>query len=471
MREERLRAPQGTLAGAAIVFTVVLAACLFGIGTRPLGFLAAFWPANALLLGIFVRFPHLQSPAGWIAAAAGYLAADFMTGGEPLPTLWLTAANMAEVATGSVLFRMVSEEDRRLRRPSSVLYLFGILVVASMAAGVVGAGAAPLFFDSDFLSGMAFWVTTELTNSIIVLPVVLTAPSLWPMLQQMRLPEDRVTLLRCAAPALTLLASVVVGALVGGPGASTFHAPALLWCALSYPIFPSVVLTMMVSIWHLIAISLGFFASQVTHHDGYMISGRLGIMLLALAPLTVASINLARNELLARLEQLATYDMMTGALSRAAFMQRGSALISQPMRSGPYAVLMLDIDRFKQINDTYGHAAGDRVLSAFSACVRSSLREADLFGRVGGEEFSVILPNTPREDALRVAERVRANVEGLPIPIEAGAPLHITVSIGITHQPRPGPGPTLLDALISAADRALYIAKGEGRNQIVHADA
>lgn len=459
---------KSALAGGALVFAVVLLASLFGIFTRPLGFLAAFWPANAILLGFFVRFPRLVSPTGWLAAVAGYFAADLLTGGGFLITLWLTAANLAGVVVGVFLFRRASEDDRRLRRPSSVLNLFGILTAVAAAAAVIGAGAAPVFFERPFLSGVAFWFATELTNGIIVLPVLLTASFTLPNWPPQRRAGDEALMLRRAAPALVLLATVLAGVLVGGPGALTFPAPALLWCALSYPLFPTVLLTMLVSIWHLVAISLGFFVSDVVGLDGDTMSARLGVMLLALAPLTVASINLAREELLTRLERLATYDTLTGALSRAAFMQRGHELIAASARSGPYAVLMLDIDRFKQINDTYGHAAGDRVLSAFSGGVRTSLRDQDLFGRIGGEEFSVILPNTQREDALGIAERVRAHIEKLPIPIDADLPLQVTVSIGITHQPRPAS--VLLDALISMADRALYVAKSQGRNRIVHAE-
>lgn len=455
------------LADGAVVFLIVLAASLFGILTRPLGFLAAFWPANAILLGLFVRHPRLARAPGWIGAVAGYFAADLLTGGQILLTAWLTAANLAGVVVGTVLFRKVSTEDRQLRRPLSVLYLFGILIAVASASAMVGAGAAPAFFDRDLLSGAAFWFTTELANGIIVLPVVLTAPRL-----SLRVPGLAAGLRRegqplwlGAAPAAALAGSVILGFAIGGPGAVAFPAPALLWCALSYPLFATVLLTMLVSVWHLVAVSLGLFTPETAHLDGPTVSGRLGIMLLALGPLTVASINAARNALLQRLERLATYDVLTGALTRAIFLQRGGMILAQPERWAPVSVLMLDIDRFKQINDTYGHAAGDKVLVAFSELIRQSLRERDLFGRIGGEEFAMVLPNTSLDQAGLVAERLRANVEMLSIALADCRSLGITVSIGLAHDPRVKP--ESLDRLLATADHALYDAKNGGRNRIV----
>ena len=106
-----------------VVGVMILMASLFGILTRPMGFLAAFWPANAILLGLMVCMPRLANPWGWLGALAGYLLADFSTGGEITVTFWLTFANMAGAFTGYLLYRPMSGVDRRLGRPQSVLYL------------------------------------------------------------------------------------------------------------------------------------------------------------------------------------------------------------------------------------------------------------------------------------------------------------------------------------------------------------
>jgi len=458
------------LATGLTVFAVVLLASLFGILTRPVGFLAAFWPANALLLGLMVRYPALTGWSGWVGAIAGYYAADLLTGGDVLLTTWLTGANLAGVTTGVLLYRGLDAEDRDLARPLSVLRLFMVLVASAAAATMAGAWIAPVYFEKDLLQGLAFWFTTELANGIILVPVILTAPS--PFLPRarswLRRQSDGRSHLSSLAPVLALAGSVVLGLLVGGPGALAFPSPALLWCALTFSVFPTVVLTMLVSVWHLIGVSLGVFTPETGQLDGPTMSGRLGVMLFALGPLTVASVNMARNELLRNLERLATYDALTGALTRGVFLQQGEQITSRPGRQRPVTVLMFDIDRFKAINDSFGHAAGDRVLVAFAAAVRRSLRQQDLFGRIGGEEFAAILPDTTAEEASRIAERLRAAIEDQVVPLDGHAdPLRITVSIGYVHDARTGAG--VLDQLLALADAALYAAKHGGRNRVVSA--
>ena len=123
---------------------------------------------------------------------------------------------------------------------------------------------------------------------------------------------------------------------------------------------------------------------------------------------------------------------------------------------------MIDIDHFKRINDTYGHAAGDAVLVDFAAAARSMLREIDIIGRLGGEEFGVILPNSDAANVEAVAQRIRCAIETRPIAV-SGTQLHIAVSIGATLITGTDPTP---DAPLIRADHALYSAKEDGRNQV-----
>ena len=126
---------------------------------------------------------------------------------------------------------------------------------------------------------------------------------------------------------------------------------------------------------------------------------------------------------------------------------------------------MLDLDKFKQVNGTYGHVAGDAVLEQLGEIIRSSVRENDLIFRYGGEEFAVILPNTGEKGARHVAERIRSTTE--EAVFEPGTiDLKLTISIGIETCPK---APSIHD-LIVAADQAIYAAKKQGRNQSVLAD-
>jgi two-component system cell cycle response regulator len=122
---------------------------------------------------------------------------------------------------------------------------------------------------------------------------------------------------------------------------------------------------------------------------------------------------------------------------------------------------MLDVDRFKSVNDTFGHSAGDVVLREVSERVRSHLRSADVVARYGGEEFLVVMSGADAEDGMLVAERLRSAVAATPIMAE-GQALAVTVSIGIAS----APAGTLCDDLIAVADTALYRAKNNGRNRV-----
>ena len=126
-------------------------------------------------------------------------------------------------------------------------------------------------------------------------------------------------------------------------------------------------------------------------------------------------------------------------------------------------MLMLDIDHFKEVNDTYGHKVGDRVLQALSLTCREILREFDVLGRLGGEEFAVLLPMTDGAAAREIAERLRQAVGRAQVPLERGLPLGFAVSIGVAQMPA---REVNIDTLLHLADLALYQAKRNGRNQV-----
>jgi diguanylate cyclase (GGDEF)-like protein len=159
-------------------------------------------------------------------------------------------------------------------------------------------------------------------------------------------------------------------------------------------------------------------------------------------------------------------DHLTGLYNRRYFMNRAGEEIERSLRhQAPLSVLMVDIDHFKEFNDTYGHATGDRVLQTVARAMKDALRKPDICSRHGGEEFAVLLPSTPGENAYYVAERVRRTLSGtrytgLGLPAEA----NITISVGVATCPRDA---TDLDALMELADQALYRAKGAGRDQVV----
>lgn len=189
----------------------------------------------------------------------------------------------------------------------------------------------------------------------------------------------------------------------------------------------------------------------------------LGVPLLALRVITVMA---QRDEALARLSALAVTDSLTGLANRRGFESRGEALVAASRRNGlPCAVLAFDIDRFKSINDGWGHLAGDVVLRNAAAALSAGVRPGDVIGRLGGEEFAALLGGIDARTAAAMAERLRQAVrEGVKHP--AGDGTAITLSCGVAAvAPGDQPGAALTAAL-EAADAALYAAKRNGRDRV-----
>ena len=164
------------------------------------------------------------------------------------------------------------------------------------------------------------------------------------------------------------------------------------------------------------------------------------------------------------LRKLAVTDPLTGAKNRRYFMSRGKEELARSLRYGtPLCLLLLDIDHFKQVNDTHGHDAGDEVLKRLTEKCRAVLRETDLFARLGGEEFAALLIQTGQQDALLTADRLRAAIQTMPLP-QIAANFSITISIGLALFDGNADS---IEELMKQADQAMYRAKKNGRNCVV----
>lgn len=183
---------------------------------------------------------------------------------------------------------------------------------------------------------------------------------------------------------------------------------------------------------------------------------------------TVADRTRELSEANARLERLAVTDGLTGLFNHRRFQEAlQSELLRCERHKRPLAVLMLDVDFFKRVNDSMGHPAGDELLRRLGEVLSADLRQTDLISRYGGEEFAVLLPETTKAEALQVAERMREAVE---LKINQGKTWTqvITISGGVATFPEDG---ATAEAVLDAADRALYIAKRQGRNRVIGARA
>lgn len=166
------------------------------------------------------------------------------------------------------------------------------------------------------------------------------------------------------------------------------------------------------------------------------------------------------------LRQETATDTLTGAGSRKAFRDETNKLLALASRHGmPLSCIALDVDHFKRINDTYGHAAGDQVLTGIVQGLKAELRQSDFVGRVGGEEFAVLLPQTDQATAVQVAEKLRQRIKALQFP-GSDLPIEVTISLGVASYNQGDD----VESLVARADKALYEAKRTGRDRTCRSD-
>ena len=458
---------QSRLFSYAILFCLTLALTLGGILARPIESLSLFWPVNAVLAGVLLRYPRQATPLGFTLVWLAMVLGDLATGSAWAPGLWFNLCNLGVVVTIWAVLSRLPRLHRRMRTPQGVLSVFGACAGGAMvAASLASVMAAPWFQQSLWATWLA-WFSEQFSTSVLVLPVLLTAPSARALVRSSGHPVR-------LAPLLVLLASLGLSIVFGGPGAIAFPIAALLWCAWTYSPFLVSLLTLTAGSTLIVAVAQNLMHFSVPQSETgvtTLMSARLGIAMLVLGPLVVACVSQANRSLMARLAHQASIDHLTGVLTRSAFTRRANALLEsrqQHAQALPLTLMMLDIDHFKSINDAHGHAVGDQVLRQFAGTLQDQLHDGELFARLGGEEFVVILPGLAPDRAKFTAERLRRAVQDLHV-VQADQHLQITVSIGLAGCAADMPAPTL-DELLARADQALYRAKAHGRNRVEQAE-
>jgi diguanylate cyclase (GGDEF)-like protein len=192
------------------------------------------------------------------------------------------------------------------------------------------------------------------------------------------------------------------------------------------------------------------------------------LILFAGASMTGVNFSLMCNDVFnAELRQMVATDPLTGLANRRRLLERGTEEVNRATRfHHSLSLMMIDIDHFKAVNDTWGHTVGDVVIKQAAASFMSSIRDVDLAGRWGGEEFIVILPETSLATALDVGERLRQMSDETPVPINRDQSIPYSVSIGVVQLR----ADETIDTLIDRADKAMYRAKQEGRNRVIAED-
>lgn len=456
---------------SALVAVLIFTCCLLGIFTRHYSHLAFFWPTNAVLLSVFLRFPQTNIPQSWLGALLAYLLADLITGNTLYLSSVLTIANLITVASALWLIRLFQVNYRHYDTGFTFLKLAAICSVAGLSSAFFAICTVP-YVPNSFMTldhlwiDFGMWWSGEIVNCMILLPLLLSFPQ-WRAIKAVLYNRRQLEFNAAKVfPIVAIIISIFFTHLFPGPGAMLYPLAALIWAALSYQLFNLSIINLIIFVVAYHSLKNFVFSPTEQVYLTSAISIRIGLSMLVLAPLMVCIISRNRQKLFKEILYLANHDSLTHTMNRRYFFEAAEKFLTQSPQS-PFALMMLDIDYFKNINDQYGHHTGDHVLQRFSNVVNNNMRDQDLFARIGGEEFIILLSNTNELDALAIAERIRSSVETQVFDIPHHHPIHITVSIGLTLQSSAQPQ-RLKDYMI-IADSALYSAKSLGRNRVMTA--
>ena len=225
-------------------------------------------------------------------------------------------------------------------------------------------------------------------------------------------------------------------------------------------VLASVLATLFTAIGSYVLIRFGF---DINFHAAFWFAMSVPLLVTPLVSWHLIGLLLRIHRLEQEMRQLVRHDSLTGLLSRHAFFENARSYISLATRHDiPFSVAIVDLDHFKSINDRYGHPAGDAVLRLFADVLNSVSRSSDIIGRLGGEEFALVLPNTRIVEAYEFTERLHSAIDKAVLNYNS-AMIQYTVSIGLASaEPETNNG---IDNLLARADQALYEAKRAGRNQ------
>ncbi|MEX0738697.1 MAG: diguanylate cyclase [Pseudohongiella sp.] len=455
--------------------------------------IAVLWPANAVLLTAFLLLPIRQ----WPFLALSALSAEILVSYSifPLPAAAAFGLiNLAESALVAWLILRVHNRPFAFDQVRSALhFVIAGPLLASCLAGLAGAGIYIWLGrdDSSYLSLWRLWWFGDALGLLLLTPLFVSfvrfAQKVPPQINWRQLIEYGVL----------LLALVVMAPWAFAPGgfeeALEFHlTPVMLlpfgiWSAIRFGVNGTVIVVMVTAVVAVQQLMMGnyVYGSDSAEHAVWLTQEYLAVFALVSVGLAIlleemrqqsrtleyrvrqrtdqlAQTNDALLEANERLQRLVATDFLTDIGNRRFFTDTAHKTL-QRLRSDdtPASLIMFDLDNFKQINDVYGHEAGDRVLQNLVGPVKDVIRPGDLFCRFGGEEFIILLPEADLEAARQIAERIRTTLEALQPGID-GKPVMVTSSFGVAQWD----GLATLDALISKADHALYRAKNAGRNRV-----
>jgi diguanylate cyclase (GGDEF)-like protein len=413
------------------------------------------WPATGIALGALLVWGTRVWPAIWAAA----FAANLTTAGSLATSLGIATGNAGEALCGAFLVNRFAG-GRDAMDGSWNMFKFAVLAAGfsttiSATVGVTSLRAGGFVRPGTEGAVWMTWWLGDVVGALMVAPLVLLWSADWRL---------RWSALQAAEAALILVAVVTAGLLMFGgltpPYPVTFLClPVLLW-----PAFRLGTREAATSAAILAAIAVmgtlrgsGSFARESPNESLLLLQSFMGVS--SLTALAVAGVVTERKRLEARLLHLADYDSLTEVLSRRRFKEELARQLAKALRyDSPAALLFVDLDDFKAINDRLGHASGDRVLASVARLLRGRLRESDVMGRLGGDEFAVLLPRADGSQASAVADQLVKEIGAHATEID-GRRVVTGASIGIAVIPEHG---TSAEELLAHADAAMFAAKAAG---------
>jgi diguanylate cyclase (GGDEF)-like protein len=453
------------LIAAVVTAALIFVTSLLGLWSDVLAPHLGIWPANSILLGILAIHPRANTPVTWGLALVAYVTPWLVMGNDLSTAGWHTVINLTTVALGLALVRSFRARISPITNPSGLVTLFAIMIVTATMTGFIGGLVPSPAFDIDWLGRFLQRTSTEFANFAIFLPLVIGGV----MIEgppRLRTPRDRGKLLRHGAALAALLVSCGLMVVIGGPGAFVFYLPALIWCATRIRSRFAFVLSGATAIWTLATVPGGV----VLLGDGHnhiassidMASFRFGVGFVTLGAIAVVALNAFWRREHHERTLRSNFDSLTGLLTRREFYDSAEFALKNLKDGATSIAIAIDIDRFRSINDRHGLPAGDHVLQTVADLLTANIRRGDIVGRLGGEEFAIVLPGAGLEEGNRVAERMREAIAAEPFR-DGDTTFSASVSIGLVEFRSPAD----VSRMLSLADEALYEAKGAGRNRVV----
>ncbi|MCH5364383.1 GGDEF domain-containing protein [Escherichia fergusonii] len=452
----RLFKEDNSLRNAFVIFALTTLFYFIGAKLRLVHELSLFWPLNGVMAGVFARYVWLNRLHYYAVSYVAMLVYDAMTTQWGWVSIVINLSNMVFIITVARLVARDKQLGKNKYEPVSALRLFNYCLIAALLCALVGAIGSDSIDSLSFGPLLADWFSEQFSTGVLIVPCMLTLalPRVVPRFKAEQL-----------MPIVALIISVIASVVIGGAGSLAFPLPALIWCAVRYTPQVTCLLTFVTGAVEIVLVANSVINIAVASPFSIpqMFSARLGIATMAICPIMVSFSVAAINSLMKQVAQRADFDFLTQVYSRSGLYE---ALKKTELRGTQHiTVMLLDIDYFKSINDSFGHECGDKVLSVFAKHVQKIVSNQGLVARMGGEEFAVVVPSLNAQEGLLLAEKIRKAVALHPFDWQQKT-LYLTVSIGI------GSGATrfetlteVFDKLMVEADECLYRSKKEGRNR------